>query len=327
MKLSIIIPIYNVEKYVQKCLNSVFVQNGLSIDYEVIIVNDGTQDHSMDVVNEYNNIYSNILVINQTNKGLSAARNAGLKKAKGDYVWFVDSDDAIANDSIPQVISYICKYNMDILGFDIRKINETDKSFTIEQVFWNKHNENCYNHIINNLSLIFSLQTGMVQRYIFKRDFLLENNLLFYEGIIYEDEEFLPRAFCLCNSFYFSHYVSYNYLIREKDSIMSVYSMKSLYDTLTIISSYKNFIIKYSSINKMAKMFIYNRIFDQSYWLLSLNANKNLSQYESFKYNNISTLRKNCIKSAIKSIRVNHKITRLIKLCIILLIPNHAFEK
>ena len=92
--LSIIIPVYNVEKYIHRCLTSCCKQSDASLDeYEIIIINDGTPDNSMDVVYNIAKKYSNIVIFNQKNKGLSAARNQGLEIAKGEYVQFLDSDD------------------------------------------------------------------------------------------------------------------------------------------------------------------------------------------------------------------------------------------
>ena len=108
MKLSIIIPVYNVEQYVGRCLQSCLSQSHVKADdYELVIVNDGTKDNSMQVVEEMTRGCTNITVINQHNQGLSMARNAGLKEAKGEYVWFVDSDDWIAEGSISKIAAKI----------------------------------------------------------------------------------------------------------------------------------------------------------------------------------------------------------------------------
>ena len=87
MKLSIIIPVYNVERYIERCLESVVCQQDVDTSlYEVIVVNDGTPDKSMEIVEKYSNVYSNISIISQSNQGLSAARNNGMKVAKGEYI-------------------------------------------------------------------------------------------------------------------------------------------------------------------------------------------------------------------------------------------------
>ena len=97
-KLSIIIPVYNVENYVGKCLESCLNQDIPKNEYEIIVVNDGTKDNSVQVIEKYITPENNIRLIHRKNGGLSAARNTGLKEAKGEYVWFVDSDDWIENN-------------------------------------------------------------------------------------------------------------------------------------------------------------------------------------------------------------------------------------
>ena len=99
MFLSIVIPIYNVEKYIDRCLNSIFSQDVSPENLEVICVNDGPPENSMQIVNCYANKYANLHIVNQQNQGLSVARNGGMAIAKGDYLWFVDSDDYVTDNS------------------------------------------------------------------------------------------------------------------------------------------------------------------------------------------------------------------------------------
>ena len=106
MKLSVIIPVYKVEKYINQCLQSFRLNNFDSERYEIIIVNDGTPDKSMDIVDEYINILP-IKIVNQDNMGLSKARNKGLSIATGDYIWFVDSDDWITPNALITVFKEI----------------------------------------------------------------------------------------------------------------------------------------------------------------------------------------------------------------------------
>ena len=96
--LSIIVPVYNVERYVGRCLESIFASGAeKNANVEVIVVNDGTPDDSMTIVDEFASKHSNLFIINQENAGPGAARNAGLRIARGKYVWFVDSDDYVSN--------------------------------------------------------------------------------------------------------------------------------------------------------------------------------------------------------------------------------------
>ena len=94
-KLSIIIPVYNVENYVDTCIESLYKQGISEYEFEVILINDGSTDNSLSIIQEYENKYSNITIISQKNQGLSTTRNNGIKLAKGEYLLFVDSDDLI----------------------------------------------------------------------------------------------------------------------------------------------------------------------------------------------------------------------------------------
>ena len=93
MKLSYIVPVYNVEAYLDKCLQSLYNQSLELVDFEVVIINDGSSDNSLKIIEKYRSLYQNITLIDQENQGLSVARNNGIGQAKGDYILCVDSDD------------------------------------------------------------------------------------------------------------------------------------------------------------------------------------------------------------------------------------------
>ena len=105
--LSVIIPVYNAEKYIKTCLKSVFAQGLKDDDFEVILVNDGTPDDSFGVIEEMIQMHDNIIVINQVNQGVSIARNAGFAKATGEYVYFVDPDDILIDNSLSVLITHL----------------------------------------------------------------------------------------------------------------------------------------------------------------------------------------------------------------------------
>lgn len=107
--LSIIIPVYNVEKYLRECLDSCLEQNVTSEEYEIICVDDGSPDNCGKILDEYALQYSNIRVIHKENGGLSSARNAGLDVAIGKYVWFVDSDDFIGRNILADLFDILKK--------------------------------------------------------------------------------------------------------------------------------------------------------------------------------------------------------------------------
>lgn len=133
---SIIIPVYNVEQYLDKCLKSISKQTFL--DFECIIVDDGSPDNSNAIIDKYVNKDQRFKVIHQKNMGLSAARNTGLDAAKGDYIAFVDSDDYIANDYLEKFVLKIASSNADII---ICGIIEVFKNYENSRVFANATTE------------------------------------------------------------------------------------------------------------------------------------------------------------------------------------------
>ena len=140
-KFSIIIPVYNVENYIDGCLKS--VMNQTYKDYEVIVVNDGTKDNSMDIVRKYD-----VNIIEQKNQGLSAARNTGVKNAKGEYLIFLDSDDSW-NENLLEELDKSLKNKPDVVRFQIRETYENSdevKDFK-EQAFKGKNGVEAFNVI------------------------------------------------------------------------------------------------------------------------------------------------------------------------------------
>jgi len=103
MKISLIIPVFNVDQYLSRCLDSCIHQDLIPDEYEIIAVNDGSTDRSLTILREYEQKYSNIKVIDKPNGGLSSARNTGLSVAIGDYIWFIDSDDWIKENSLCKI--------------------------------------------------------------------------------------------------------------------------------------------------------------------------------------------------------------------------------
>ena len=117
-KVSIVVPVYNVEKYLNRCLNSLVNQDYKNI--EIIIVNDGSPDNSQMIIDKYKKEYSNVIkAFKKKNEGLSEARNFGLKKATGDYIAFIDSDDYVETNMISEMIKCASKNNSDIVVCDI----------------------------------------------------------------------------------------------------------------------------------------------------------------------------------------------------------------
>lgn len=206
-KFSIIIPVYNVEKYIKKCLDSVFNQSYK--DYEVIVVNDGTKDNSMDIVKQYD-----LTIVNQENAGLSAARNKGLEVSKGEYVLFLDSDDFIEKDLLKELNKSI-KNKPDIVRFQIQEVFEDGKIKKYNEMpFTNKNGEEAFK-IISDYHFVENAWA-----YIYRKRYIEENDYKFKKGTIHEDFGLIPLVIIKANKVNSIPYIGYNYIQRE-GSIMS----------------------------------------------------------------------------------------------------------
>ncbi len=227
--LSIVIPVYNVSDYVEKCIRSCYNQNISSNEYEVIIVNDGSKDDSLNICENLQKEFTDFKIISQPNKGLSGARNTGLKHASGTYVWFVDSDDWIEKDCLQQIFEHLNNNKSDILwlGHDVIHQGKTINSFIpIEEPLLVTGEELFLNHL-NNLFYIW--------KFIYKRAFLNDNGLEFFEGVLYEDLEFTPRALLKAKSCLMIPDVFYHYLMRS-GSIINNISQKNVNDRFFILN-------------------------------------------------------------------------------------------
>ena len=206
-KFSIIIPVYNVEKYLKKCLDSVF--NQTYKDYEVIVVNDGTKDNSMDIVKDYD-----VKVINQKNQGLSAARNAGVKKATGEYLIFLDSDDYWEKDLLKE-LSKSLKNNPDLIRFQINEVYEDGKTISYpEESFTNLSGPDAFKKIVKYHFV------ENAWSYAINKKYYIENKFEFRKDALHEDFGLIPLVIIKSKKVNSINYLGYNYLQRQ-GSIMS----------------------------------------------------------------------------------------------------------
>ncbi|CEP82770.1 glycosyltransferase [Paraclostridium sordellii] len=200
IKVSIVVPVYNVEKYLKESLDSA-VNQSLK-DIEIIAVNDGSTDNSSEILKAYEEKYSNFKVINQENKGLSGARNTGIAECKGEYIYFLDSDDYIDLNSMEYCYKEAKKDNLDILTFDAETF--LDEQSNIAEI----NKEGFYRENLIESKIMsgeefyaYSNQKGAYRAPVwlnfYKREFIEKNNLIFYEGIVHEDEIHTSKSFIL----------------------------------------------------------------------------------------------------------------------------------
>lgn len=203
---SIVIPVYNVENYLDRCVRSIINQTYTNI--EIILVDDGSTDKSAKLCDDYAEQDSRIIVIHKENGGLSDARNKGLKCARGNYVLFVDSDDDIELYTCEMFLPYTDH------GYDIIAGNGISNSKSIKLV--QKPDAREYS---GKDYMKIALQRGSLPAeawlYVYKRSFLLSYDLWFKRGILHEDEQFTPRAILCATRIINSQISFYHYVVRE----------------------------------------------------------------------------------------------------------------
>lgn len=195
-RLSIIIPFYNVEQYIAQCLDSVFNQDIPEEEYEVICVNDGSPDHSRDIVLDYQKRHKNLILLeHEHNKKLGAARNTGLKMANGKYIWHIDSDDKIESNCIQTMLSICEKKQLDVLEFGFidwysdKTINSREWEPT-RRINIMTGQEYIDAHYLPRFGLICP-----IWRRIYRKEFLNENNIVSPPINMGEDEPFAINVF------------------------------------------------------------------------------------------------------------------------------------
>lgn len=230
--LSIIVPVYNVEKYVRPCIESIYRQGLNENLFEVIIVNDGTKDKSMKMIADIIQAHNNITVINQENQGLSVARNNGIAIAKGEYLLMPDSDDMLIDYSVKTLLEKALAENADIIMADFVKMNDAEIDNIPQQPI--KQQEVFKTTEISGSKLLKENYCRWYWRSIYRREFLHENNISFVPGIYAQDVPFTNECFlkvkkCLRTSWLLNIYrkghksASYRYsLKRANDTSIAI---------------------------------------------------------------------------------------------------------
>lgn len=215
-KISIIVPVYNVEHELSRCVDSILNQSYSNI--EVILVDDGSTDRCPSICDAFVMKDRRVRVIHKPNGGLSSARNAGLREASGEWILYVDSDDYILNDSCERLIAVGAKYDCDIVSADaIREFNGGREYMVHGSLADGK----CYpsrDFIIKTVKPCEWYAPAWFNLY--KRSFLIENNLFFVEGLLHEDMEMQPRVFLAAKTVAYCAYPFYRYVDRAS-SIMN----------------------------------------------------------------------------------------------------------
>lgn len=259
---SIVVPVYRVEQYLKNCVDSILTQN--CDDFELILVDDGSPDKCPEICDRYVKDDLRVTVIHKTNGGLSSARNAGIKAARGKYIIFVDSDDYWNSDKALSIlydklnrekqidvllynsIDYSCVTGKSIVCnryYDIDFVENSDKVDVLKYLFDNE------------------LFPGAAWATVTRREFLIENDLYFIEGIKAEDIDWLLKVFLQANTYSALNEAFYVYLKYRNDSITGTADAKSIDDLLYQIELWQN------------------KIETQEYWYISNEVKSLLSRH------------------------------------------------
>ena len=227
MKLSVIIPFYNTDKYLSKCLDSIL--KDAPKEMEIIVINDGSTDESERIIKDYKKKYKDIIVyLKQDNSGQGTARNNGIKSAKGDYICFIDSDDFINPGSLKKALDIAYKKDLDILYWNIDWIYNNG----------NIKHQNIFNPVYKNDDKIgYLLSDPSPCNKLIKTKILKDNNLCFPTDCIYEDFALIPSLMMYAKNIEYTDTIIYNYYQRRNSTMNQTSYNKKIMD---ILKAYKH---------------------------------------------------------------------------------------
>ncbi|WP_455498854.1 glycosyltransferase [Coprobacter sp.] len=215
LEISIIIPVYNAESYIERCLQSITTSVVPEGSYEIIAVDDSSSDGSLLLLQKLEEELPQLHVYHRRRSGPGGARNLGMNYAKGRYIMFVDADDYINTDSFSRLVSLlISQYDQDIIGFDYLKV-DTDGN---EKPYSNQLFPYC-REMTGAEYMNMQQPLGVLWGYLFNRKFILKNNLKFQEKIAHSDEDFVSRVFCVAETVTFLPVLIYYYCYNSESII------------------------------------------------------------------------------------------------------------
>ena len=250
LELSIVIPVYNVEKYIGECIDSILkIKN---INYEVLIVNDGSPDNSQKIIDEYCKKDNRIKSFIKKNGGVSSARNYGLERAEGEYIWFVDGDDFIDGNNIEKFFNTI-QLGVDIVIGSYFNMKLNERKNEVKEIF--------YKNTILSKEDFFTkkgeamIKNGFVWKNLYRRLFLKENKMLFLEGIVMEDQLFNIFSFIKASKLQYINIPIYYYREGRENSLSFDKKNKELF-----VKSGYEILLNLLKINELKKFYTIKKI-------------------------------------------------------------------
>lgn len=303
MFLGIIIPIYNVEKYLVSCLDSCINQDIDRNDYEIICIDDGSTDNCGHIIDDYSKKYPNIVTVHKPNGGLSSARNAGLDIAKGNYIWFIDSDDVILENCLSGIKEYVLEKQSVITRLKAVKFFDHD---SIEQI-------KCRiaakpDSIIHN----------MIWSFIFQRNVIEDNALRFEEEVKFaEDTIFMirisPYIPLLNTTPIYDKVIAYYYRQRE-GSLLRSSTEKKVAERLTMLPILKEYMAQDVDERECLYLIYYNVAYIMSYYaaLPKEDVDEKITYLKSIGYFPLKHSKKYMRHSTVKGERLPKRITHIL---------------
>lgn len=252
--ISVIVTVYNDEQYIKKCLETIIPQ--LNSKIELIIVDDGSSDSTVNICNEITSGKENTTIILNKHHGLSNSRNTGIKSSQGKYIVFVDGDDWI-DKSYLNDLENVVNNNYDVILINTTKYLENEDKYLIENFNFSKLDK--YPTKATEKKLIDNNICGRAWRLVTRRKFLLDNKLFFTYGIFHEDEEWVTKVLNLYKSIFYSSKMRYFYR-KHNNSIMSSKSFKNYDDLLTVTIKLFDFLTNKINYSKYTRYVIFRCI-------------------------------------------------------------------
>lgn len=234
-RLSIIVPVYNVEEYLERCVDSLLDQDLLHEEYEIILINDGSTDNSYEIAKRLAGEHDNIVLLTQENQGLSGARNTGLEHVRGKYIMFVDSDDTVEPQAVGQLIASMDGNQLDLCFF---KILYDRNSYIEKGQSYGFSYDSIYD---GEYLMLHKMDVSSVWRCAYNSDFLLGTGIRFTPGIYHEDVDFNYRLYPLAKRVMFYDNYLYRYrvygesILRTANPIKLKKQIEGCFHAVTVI--------------------------------------------------------------------------------------------
>ena len=242
IKYSFIVPVYNTEKFLKKCLDSLV--NQTYKDFEIIVVNDGSTDKSSNIISKYQKKYKNVIVIDKENEGLSMARNRGVQKSSGKYIIFVDSDDYVSNKLLEEVDKKID--DSDILRFQIA--TEDEEYTKINEYHEEGFESMCGYDAFKYLSSYHFVEPAWC--YVIRKNYYIENKFSFKKGVYHEDFGLIPYVIYKSRKVKSIDFIGYYYIQRNGSIMNNNDYKKTVKKAFDMLEQYKTMRLFAKNINR-----------------------------------------------------------------------------